>query len=104
MAPHSRTVDNALWAVENTLKINPGKSKTMSFTGGRVKSSLNYFLEDQRIPEASSCKYLGLIINRDLSWADQINYTVLKVWNALQFKMSILQKGNSNTKIYPTRH
>jgi hypothetical protein len=46
MAPHSRTVENALWAVENAMKINPGKSKALSFTRGRVKSSLNYFLED----------------------------------------------------------
>jgi hypothetical protein len=27
---------------------------------------------------ASSCKYLGIILRRDLSWADQVNYTVKK--------------------------
>jgi hypothetical protein len=38
----------------------------------RVKDVLNYFLRDQRIPEACSCKYLGIIIHRDLSWDDQV--------------------------------
>jgi len=30
------------WAVENAMKINPGKSKVVSFTRARVKDSLNY--------------------------------------------------------------
>jgi len=55
---------------------------------------LNYVL----ILEASSCKYLGIILCSDLSWADQVNYTVKKAWKALHFTMRILKKGNSNTK------
>ena len=31
---------------------------------------------DTLIPEASSCKYLGIILLGDLNWADQVNYTV----------------------------
>ena len=50
------------------------------------------------IPEASSCKYLGIILRSDLSWADQVNYAVKKAWKALHFTMRILKKGNSNTK------
>jgi hypothetical protein len=34
----------------------------------------------------------------DLSWADQVNYTVQKAWKALHFIMRILKKGNKNTK------
>jgi hypothetical protein len=30
------------------------------------------------IPEASSCKYLGIILRSDLSWADQVNYAEKK--------------------------
>jgi hypothetical protein len=100
MAPHPRTVENALWAVENALwavenamKINPGKSKVTGFTRARVKNSLNYFWGDQRIPEESSCKYSGIIISSDLSRADQINYIAQKAWKALRFLMRILQKG-----------
>jgi len=43
-------------------------------------------------------EYLGIILRSELSWADQVNYTVKKAWKALLFTMRILQKGNSNTK------
>jgi hypothetical protein len=52
------------WAKENAMKINPGKSKAVSFTRARVKQPLKYCLGDQRLLEASSCKYLGIIIRR----------------------------------------
>ena len=50
------------------------------------------------IAEANSCKYLGIILRRDLSSADQVNYAVKKAWKALHFTMRILKNGNSNTK------
>ena len=50
------------------------------------------------MPEASSCKYLGIILRSDLSWANQVNYTMKKAWKALHFTIRILKKGNSNTK------
>jgi len=53
---------------------------------------------DTLIPVASSCKYLGIILRSELSWADQVNYKVKKAWKALHFTMRILKRGNSNTK------
>jgi hypothetical protein len=50
------------------------------------------------IPQTSSCKYLGITLCSDLSWADQVNYTVKKTCKALHFTMRILKKGNSNTR------
>ena len=85
------------WAVEKAMKINPGNGEAVSFTRARVKDALNYFGGDQRIPESSSCKYLGITSRSDLSWADQVN-TVQKAWKALNFIMRILKKANSNTK------
>jgi hypothetical protein len=38
-------------------------------------------------------------MRRDLSWADQINYMVLKACRALHFVMRIEKRGNQNTKI-----
>jgi hypothetical protein len=67
-----------VWAVENEMKIYPSKSKSISFTRARMKEPLNYTLRNQKIPEDSSCKYLGTIIRSDLSWADQVNHTVKK--------------------------
>jgi len=40
------------------MKINPGKSKGVSFTKARVKKRIGCYFGDQLIPEASSFKYL----------------------------------------------
>ena len=61
------------WAAENAMKINPSKSKAIRFTRARVKDPLNYSLMDTLIPETGGCKYLGIILCSDLSWADQAN-------------------------------
>jgi len=58
------------------MKINPDKSKAVSFTRALVKVSPNYLLVDQRIPQASNYKYLGILLCSDLNWADQVNYSV----------------------------
>ncbi|PNF14144.1 hypothetical protein B7P43_G16985 [Cryptotermes secundus] len=80
------------------MKINPTKSKAVCFTRARVTEPLNYSLGGTVIPEASSCKYLGIILHSDLSCSDQFNYTVKRAWKALHFTMRILRKGNSKTK------
>jgi hypothetical protein len=85
------------WAVENEMRINPSKCKALSFTRARVKDSPNYTLRDEKIPEDSSCRYLG-IINSDLSWADQVNNTVQTAWRAQHFVMHVVKNGNKNTK------
>jgi hypothetical protein len=78
--------------------INPSKSKAVRFTRARSNDPLNYSLMYALIPEARNYKYLGIILRSDLSWADQVNYTVKKAWKALHFIMRILNKGNSNIK------
>ena len=86
------------WVAENAMEINPSKSKAVRFKTAKVKDPLNYSLMDTLIPEASSCKYLGIILRSDLSWADQVNYTAKKALKALHFTLRILKKGNSKTK------
>ena len=56
------------WAVENVTNINPVKSKAIRFMRAQVKNLLGYSLGAQKIPEASSCKYLGIILRSDLNW------------------------------------
>jgi hypothetical protein len=55
-------------AAENGIKINPGKSKAIRLTRAWVKNPLGYCLGDQQIPEVSSCKCLGIILQMDLNW------------------------------------
>jgi len=43
-------------AVENETKINPGKSKAVSFTTAKAKERIRYYFRDQLIPEASNFK------------------------------------------------
>jgi len=86
------------WAEGNEIKIYPNKSKALIFTRVRLKVRLNYSLGDQKIPETTCCKYLGIIIRSGLRWADQVNYTLQKVWRALHFVMRIVKNGNKNTK------
>jgi hypothetical protein len=81
------------WAVQHTMTINPTKSVAVSFTRDWVMKRLNYLLRDIVIPEASSCKYLGIILRKCLSWTDQINYMVKKAWKAVHFTMRILKQG-----------
>jgi len=82
------------WAVENEMKINPGKSKAVSFTKARVKERIRYYyFGDQSIPEASSFNCLGIIICSNVNWADHVNYTLRKAWKAVHFIMHILKKG-----------
>ena len=75
------------------MKINPGKCKAVLFMRARVKDPLNYMLGNQSVPELNSCKYLGIFISSDLSWADHINYAVKRAYKALHFIMHILKKG-----------
>ena len=86
------------WAVENEIKINPGKSKAVRFTKAKLKERIRFYFGDQLIPGASSFKYLGIIIRSDLNWADHVNYTLRKAWKGLNFIMRILKKGNNDTK------
>jgi hypothetical protein len=74
------------------MKIIPNKSKALSFTRTRVENPLNYSLGDQKILEASCCKYLGNIIRSDLSWADQESHAVQNPWRAIHFVMRIVNK------------
>jgi hypothetical protein len=68
------------WAFENEMIINPTTSKVVCFTRARVTEPLNYSLWDTVILEAGSYIYLGIILRNDLSWVDEVNYTVKEAW------------------------
>jgi hypothetical protein len=50
----------------------------VSFTKARVKEQIRYYFEDQLIPEASSLKYLGIVIRSDINCVDYVNYAYEK--------------------------
>ena len=55
------------WAVENEMKMNPGKIKAVIFTKARLKERISYFLWVQLILELNSFKYLAIIIRSYLN-------------------------------------
>jgi hypothetical protein len=75
-------------------------SKAVSFTRAWVKDPLNYSLLDQVIPEASGCKYLGIILFSDLSWIDRVNYAVKKAWKHFISQCVFLKKQPIIQKVY----
>ena len=87
------------WAVENEMKLSPGKSRAVIFTKARIKKGTRHYFGEQLIPEASSFKYLGIIIRNDVNWADHVNYTLRKSRKVLHFIMRILRKGINSTKL-----
>jgi uncharacterized HAD superfamily protein len=80
------------------MKINPSTSMAIRFTRAQVKNPLGYFCGDQEILEASSCKYLGIILRSDLQWVDQVNYIVQKVCKVLHFVTHALKKRKKEHK------
>ena len=92
------------WAVENAMKMNPSKSKAICFARASVNDPLNYSLMGTLIPEALRCKYLGMILRSDLSWADQVNCAVKKAWKALHFIIRIVKKVIVIPKAWPACH
>jgi hypothetical protein len=78
--------------------IKPAKSKAVCFTRAQVTELLNYSLRDIVILEESNCKYLGIILRSNLSWADQVNYTVLKT---LPLSVSRLSNVGASTSRNP---
>jgi hypothetical protein len=92
------------WAFQNELVINPAKSKAICYTKARVTESPHYSLGDTVIPKPNSCKYSGIILLSDLSWADQVNYTVKKAWKALHITTLVLKGETATLKAWPTHH
>ena len=84
--------------IENVSPIEEFRLDVYFIKFTRHCGTLNYSLMGKVIPQRSSCKYLEIILCSDLSWADQVNYTVKKAWKALHFTIRILKKGNSNTR------
>jgi len=86
------------WAAENGMKINLSKSKAIRFTRAGVKNPLGYSLGDQKILEASGCKYLRIILRGNLNWVDQVNYTVKKSLEGTSLYNAFSQKRKLENK------
>ena len=65
----------ATWIDTNQLKLNVGKTQLMTLSGQSLRSKwqqVDVQLQGTTIPERDSARYLGLTIDRDLSWKTHV--------------------------------
>ena len=73
-----RKVSN--WLAANKLSLNVGKSNFLHFHYGKsLKREINIQINDAKVEEKSSTKYLGTIIDNKLSWKAHIEYIRTKL-------------------------
>jgi hypothetical protein len=64
--------------VENVIKINTSKCTEIRFTRARGENQVVYSVDEQKIPETTSCKYLRIFLQSVLTLVDQVNYRTKK--------------------------
>ena len=72
----------AQWLYEHKLTLNVSKSKFMLIGGPRKLNTLQELtltIKEKELDRVNSYKYLGVIINENLSWTDHVDYIKIKV-------------------------
>jgi hypothetical protein len=72
--------------------VNPTKSKAICFTRGQVREPLSNSLRDLVIPEASSCKCLGIILRGNYIGLIKLLQGEESLEGTFHFIMRILQE------------
>ena len=69
------------WFCANKLTLNVDKSCYLLFTPKKtvINSALNIYIENQNLLKSSTCKYLGIIIDENLSWINHIDFVYNKL-------------------------
>ena len=74
----------AYWLKANKISLNVAKTKHLLFTSPKKQlgSDLKIKLNGKRFCETDSVKYLGIQIDKSLTWKRQINHVTLRLNNA----------------------
>ena len=69
------------WLGANKLSLNVSKTQFIIFQAKnkKIHHNLQVQMNDQRIEQVNNTKFLGLIIDKDLSWKYHINQVTLKI-------------------------
>ena len=67
------------WMLSNKLSLNYTKTKFMLFQRQKTSMPFNLYINDKKIKEVSSFKYLGVRIDNRLSWKDHIKHLESKL-------------------------
>ena len=68
------------WLIANKLSLNTKKSTYIVTTPGNKKpNKINLFINNEVIAETNSVKYLGVLIDNNLTWKTHIQQIKLKI-------------------------
>ena len=81
------------WLKANKLTLNSEKTYYMVFHRGRRNSHNNtkLYIDDAIIEEASTIKYLGVILDNKLKWTSRIAFVKNKIAKAIKTQNSELR-------------
>ena len=77
----------ALWLYDHKLTLNVSKSKLMLIGGPKKLNTLEEFtlkIKEKELDRVNCYKYLGVIINENLSWTDHAKNKVCQTLGVLQ--------------------
>ena len=87
------------WAADWRLKLNPSKCRTFKITLKRDVVPSAYQINGRTLEEVSSIRDLGVILDRKLTFSDQINVMVSKANQALGLLMRSLQAASPRCRM-----
>ena len=88
------------WSAEVKLDFNPTKSVFVRFsTKQTVPEAFEYRLGLDIVPRSNSVKYLGLHLDRRLSWKDHISNLITKVKKRLRYISFLFSKSCQRARI-----
>lgn len=86
----------ATWYRRWKIKINATKTQAIQFTKGRTPPDRNIEIDDTQIPWSNSVKYLGITLDKKLTWKHHGNILKQKV-TAQKQKLSTNNKNQTPT-------
>ena len=91
------------WAAANGFRINASKHQSIVLARRYQRSqvaSVKFLLNDTPILSQGHVKYLGVLVDQDLDWSQQVNHVRRKSLAAL----AILQQVSSYVYVYHSFH
>ena len=87
------------WATTWNMSFNPDKCKYIKITLKHNTISYNYTMSNAKIKEVSTAKYLGVTINKHLTWSNHIDNIYHKALSAKAFLQRNLTSYPPNIKL-----
>ena len=80
-----------VWLRANKISLNTSKTKIVLFRSKRktITKKLNFRISGQNIPISKSVKYLGVMLNENLSWDSHMAYILPKLNRGLGLLLKI---------------